>query len=90
MNTKTIMTPNFMGKTAKIIAEIRNQTCIDDVDAEVIKAILKDELNEYCRMLCGYYEEEYDIAISSAYDEGYALGYDDGYANGHSDGHSAV
>ena len=89
MNTKTIMTPNFMGKTAKIIAEIRARTCIDD-DAEVIKEILQDELNEYCRMLCGYYEEEYDTAISSAYDEGYALGYDDGYSVGYSDGHSAV
>ena len=84
------MTPNFMGIAAKIIAQVRTRTCVDKIDTEVIKEILQDELDEYCRMLYGYYEEEYDTAISSAYDEGYALGYDDGYANGHSDGHSAV
>ena len=59
MKTKTIKTPNFMGKAAKIVEEIRNSICIDDVDAEVLKEILQDELNEYCRMLDGYYAEEY-------------------------------
>ena len=79
---------NFARKIAKIIAEIRNRTCIED-DAEVIKEILQGELNEYYDELNEYYEEEYYSAISSArtiaYEEGYALGYDDGYANGHSE-----
>ena len=94
MNTKTINTPNFMVSAAKIIAEIRNQTCIEDVDAEAIKAILQNALNEYYDELNEYYEEEYCNAISSArnsaYDDGYDDGYDIGYDNGYSDGHSAV
>ena len=85
MNTKTITTPNFMGKAAKIIEEVLARTCIDDVDAEVIKEILQNELKEYCSMLNGYYEEEYYnelcSARSSAYEEGYALGYDDGQSD---------
>ena len=89
----TITTPNFMGKTAKIIEEVRNSICIDDVDTEVLKDILQDALNEYCRMLNGYYEEEYynelDSARSRAYDEGYDAGHsdgcDDGYENGYAD-----
>ena len=55
----TIKTPNFIGKTDKIIAEIRTRTHIDDVDAAVIKDILGDMLMEECRMLDGYYAEEY-------------------------------
>ena len=85
MKTGTITTPNFRDITAKIIAEIRARTCIDD-DAEVLEAMLKDELTEYCRMLDGYYEEEYFNAISSVYDEGY----DEGYYDGRSESHSAV
>ena len=81
-------------KTAKIITEIRNKTFIDDVDAEVIEAILKDALNEYYDALNEYYVEEYHNAISSArnsaYDAGFDDGYDVGYDNGRSDGHSAV
>ena len=55
----TIRTPNFSSKIAKIMAEIRTKTRIDDVDAEVIKDILQDMLIEECRMLDGYYEEEH-------------------------------
>ena len=100
------MKSDFMGRIAKIIAEVRASTCIDEIDAEVIEAILQDSLNEYCTMLNEYYEEEYHIAISSArskaYDDGhsdghsdgYDMGYDagrsDGYADGYDDGRSAV
>ena len=90
----TVTTPNFMVKTAKIIAEMRARTCIDDVDAEVIEEILQNKLTEYYRMLEGYYEEEYYNAISSArskaYDEGHSDGYANGYDVGYDDGHSAV
>lgn len=94
MKTETITTPNFMARTAKIIAEIRTRTCIDDVDAEVIKEILQDSLNEYHMMLDEYYKEEYYIAISSArseaYDDGHSDGYADGYDVGYDDGHSEI
>ena len=87
-----------MERAAKIIAEIRNRSSIDDVDAEVIEKILQNALNEYYDELDGYYEEEYYIAISSArsiaYDEGhsdgYADGYDIGYDDCHAKNHSAV
>ena len=46
------MKSDFMERTAKIIAEIRARTCIDD-DVEVIKEILQDELKDY-------YEECHD------------------------------
>ena len=92
MNTKTISTPDFMGSTAKIIAEIRARTCIDKIDAEVIEAILQASLNEYYTMVDEYYAEEYYIAISSArskaYDDGHSDGYVLGYAIGYDDGHS--
>ena len=88
----TNMKPDFTAKTAKILAEISTRTCIDDVDAEVIKDILKDELNEYYSMLDGYYEEEYYIATTrarlNAYDEGHSDGYADGYDVGYDDGRS--
>ena len=85
-----------MGKAAKIVKEIQTKTCIDGVDAEVIEKILQDELNEYCRMLEGYYAEEYaeeySNAITSAqhraYDEGHSDGYADGYDIGYDDGRS--
>ena len=95
------MKPDFMGRTARILAELRNRTCIDD-DAEVLKEILQDELKEYYDELNGYYEEKCCIEISRArnsayYDghsDGYSLGYDDGYEEGyevgHSESHSAV
>ena len=81
MNTKTIVTAN-------IIAKIRTMTCIDDVDAEVIK----DALNEYYDALNEYYVEEYHNALSSArnsaYDAGFDDGYDVGYENGYADCHA--
>ena len=90
MNTQTIVTPNFARKIAKIIAEVRARTCIDD-DVEVIKEILQDELTEYCDLINQYYEEEYSNAISSArskaYDDGHSDGYDDGYESGYADCH---
>ena len=88
------MKPDFMKSAAKITAEIGTKTCIDDIDAEVIEAILQASLNEYCTMLDEYYIEEYHNAISRArniaYDDGYDDGYDVGYDNGYSDGHSAL
>ena len=76
------MTPNFMSKAAKIIAEIQVRTCIDAAEAEVIKELLQAALNEWGVMLEEYYEEEYYNAIanhrSSAYDDGYDAGYSDG------------
>ena len=85
------MTPDFMGRIAKIVKEVRARTCIDKIDAEVIEEILQDSLNEYCTLLNGYYEEEYYIAISSArskaYDDGHSDGYADGYDVGHEDGY---
>ena len=80
------MTPNFMDKTAKIIAEVRGRTCIDDLDAKILEEILQDALNKYCRELDGYY----DAGHAAGFDEGYTLGYDDGHSVGHSEGHSAV
>ena len=96
---KTITTPNSAHRITKIIAEIRG-TCNDDVNIEVLEDILLRELNEYCRMLDGYYDKEYGNAISRArdsayveghsdgYKDGYDKGYDDGYSDGYSDRHS--
>ena len=96
MKTKTITTPDFMDRTAKIIAEVSAKACVDKIDTEVIEAILQASLNEYCTMVNGYYKEAYYTAISSArhraYDaghsDGYSLGYDDGYSLGYDDGHA--
>ena len=77
MNTKTISTPDFMGSTAKIIAEISTRTSIDDVDVEVLKGILQE-----------YYEEELSSARSKAYDDGHSDGYEYGYDIGYADGRS--
>ena len=83
------MKPNFMGKAANIMADVRNSTCIDDVDAEVINGILQEALNEYYDELHEYYEEEYYIAVASArniaYDDGHSDGYSEGYENGYAD-----
>ena len=77
------MKPNFKSRTAKIIVEVRNRTCIDE-DAEILKEILQDELKAYYAELEEYYEEEYYIAITSARSRAYDAGYDDGYAAGKS------
>ena len=88
------MKPNFMDRTAKIIEEIRNRSRINVVDTEVIEAMLKDALNEECRMLDSYYWAEYNNKycneISSVRNGAYEAGYDEGYADGHSESHSAV
>ena len=71
------MKPDFMEKTARIIAEVRNRTCIDKIDTEVLEVleeILQDALNEYYDELHGYYD----------------AGYDDGYALGDDENHSGV
>ena len=70
----TIMPPNFMQGAAKIMAEIRNKTCIDDVDTEVIEAIVKDAIHQY-----------YDDGHQNGYDDGYEHGCDDGYESGYAD-----
>ena len=79
MKTETII--------AKIIEEVRNRTCIDNIDKEIIEEILQDSLNEYFVMLDGYYEEEYYNAISSARNKAYDDGHSDGYTDGHFDGY---
>ena len=83
METKPIMSPNF----TRVIAEIRTRTGIDAVAAEA----LEEFLTEQCRMIDGYYEEEYyhelDIVRSTAYDAGYTAGYDAGYEVGHFEGY---
>ena len=84
MKTKTIMPPQFRDRAAKIMVDVRNRTCIDDVDAEVIRKILQDELEEECRMLDCYYWEEYYNELDSARNAGYDDGYDDGYTKSHS------
>ena len=77
------MKSDFMVKTAKIIAEIRARTCIDD-DVEVIKEILQDEFHE-CYAL-GRSEEAAERAY---YEEAaYCSGFEDGLAEAESDNES--
>ena len=87
---KTITTPDFMGRIAKIVEEVSARACVDKIDTEVIEAILQASLNEYCTMV----DEECYIAVSRAqhraYDEGHSDGYSLGYDDGYLDGHSAV
>ena len=56
---KPIKTPDFTGSITKLVKEIQTQICIDDADVEILEGLLKDALNEQCRMLDGYYWEEY-------------------------------
>ena len=72
------MKPDYMDRTAKIIAEVRTRTCIDKTDTEVLEDILQYELNAYCRELSDYYHDGY----GDGYDEGYALGYSEGHSEG--------
>ena len=83
------MKPNFKSRTAKIIVEVRNRTCIDE-DVEILKEILQDELKTYYAELEEYYEKEYCNVISSTHSRAYDAGYDNGYADGYSASHSAV
>ena len=75
------MTNYVSERTAKIIEEIYNSAYIDDVDAEAIEKILKDELIEY-------HNEVFTYGHNIGYDDGYTLGYDDGYSECHSEGYS--
>ena len=97
------MKHNFRDKTAKIIAEICNRTCINKIDIEVLEVledILQEELVEYDDALHDWYDAGYDDGyangyasleedVDNAYDEGYALGYSEGRSDGHYDGYSA-
>ena len=88
------MKPDFMKRAAKIITEVSAITGIDEVHAEAIEELLKAELNEYCRMLDSYYEEEgfHNVifqARSIAYDDGHSDGYAEGYEIGYEDGYTA-
>ena len=84
MQIDTIMPPSFKGRLAKIVKEIQTRICIDDADVEILKGLLKDELN----FIDEYYEEEYYYAISSVHNSAYDAGYEAGYADGYSEGNS--
>ena len=73
------MESDFMDRTAKIIAKIHTVTYIDKIDAEAIKGILQEELNE-----C--YDEGYDNGHSDGHSEGYSKGYYEGRSDGRSEG----
>ena len=62
--TPNVTTPNFMGRAATIIAEVRTRTCMDNIDIEVLKEFLQHALHE---------------CYDAGYDAGYGEGYDDGY-----------
>ena len=70
---------DFKDSAAKIIAEIRNQTCIDEIDTEALEYILQDELIKY-------HNEVFTYGHSIGYDDGHS----DGYYEGYDDGYDAV
>ena len=78
---------DFKDSAAKIIAEIRNRTCIDEIDTEALEYILQDALK-------AYYFEGYDDGHSEGRSDGYYDGYDtghsDGYYEGYDDGYDEV
>ena len=94
------MKPDFIDSIAKIIADVRDRTCIEDVDTDVLEEILKDEFIKYHNEILTYghsigYDDGYTASksilegdVDSAYREGYASGYEDGYSAGHSAGQS--
>ena len=81
------MKPDFMDRTAKIIAEVRTRTCIDKIDTEVLEEILQEELNKYYDELNEYYDDVYAEGRSDGYALGYADGRSDGYTLGYEDGY---
>ena len=84
MQIDTIMPPNFKGRAAKIVKEIQTRICIDDADVEILKGLLKDELE----LIDECYEKEFYYAMSSVHSSAYDAGYDAGYADGYSGGNS--
>ena len=68
---ETIMTPKLM----RLIAEIRNRACINDVDVEALEELLK---------------AAYDAGEDAGYDAGFNAGFNAGYYVGQSESHSAV
>ena len=72
MKTETIMAPNFKSRAVNIIEEIRTRTCIDELDAEVVKDILQDALEEY-------YYDSYNDGYHEGHSDGYDIGYDSGF-----------
>ena len=58
------------------MAEIRTRACIDDVDAEAIEKILKDEI-------FSARNKAYDDGHSDGFADGYDVGYEDGYFESH-------
>ena len=57
------MKSDFLVKTAKIIADVRARTCIEDVDIDVLEDILNDALHD-----C--YDDGYDDGRAYGYTEG--------------------
>ena len=88
METQYIKTPIKAPDFKRVIAEIRTRTGINAADAEAIEEFL----TEHCRMVDGYYEEEYYIELDSvrfrAYNDGYDDGRVDGYADGYEEGYA--
>ena len=84
MEINAVMPPSFKGRLAKIVKEIQTRICIDDADVEILKGLLKDELN----LIDECYEKEYYYANSSVYNSAYDAGYADGYADGYSERNS--
>ena len=85
---------DFSVSTAKIIAEVRNRTCIDKIEAEVLEDILNDALIKYHNEVFTYghsigYDDGYVAGDDAGYDAGYTDGRAYGYTEGHSDGFSA-
>ena len=76
MKPETIMPPNFMGRAANIMEEVRTRTSVDKIATEVIVAILQASLKEY-------YYDDYELGYSEGHSDGYSLGYalgcEDGY-----------
>ena len=83
---ETILTPKFMRRISKITTEVSAVIGIDEVHADALEKLLQ----EHCRMLEGYYIEEYLKALDSARSRAYGAGYSTGYSDGYSDGYSAV
>mgnify|MGYP003589283192 CR=1 FL=1 len=78
---------DFKDSAAKIIEEIRNRTCIDKIDTDVLEDILQDELIKYHNEVFTYgHSIGYDDGHSDGYYEGYDAGQSDGYALGYDDG----